>query len=98
MFRAPFVWEIQIRRELIEEELGKLRELPYSLWHEMLGRSVRKGATARDSRLYRIRTTADWAHQGSENIRVTVALESGAFRRRLLSQSFVITPDNHFKD
>lgn len=98
MFRAPFAWELQIRRELVEEEMGKLRELPYSLWHEMLGRSVRKGAKARDSRLYGIRTTAGWAQQGSENIRVTVALESGAFRRRLVRKSFVITPENRFQE
>ena len=98
MFRAPFVWEVQVRRELIEEELAKLRELPYSLWRDMLGRTLRKTSKARDNRAYRIRTTADFAFPGSENIRVTVALETGSFGRRLLSQSFVITPENRFQE
>ena len=98
MFRAPFVWEVQVRRELIEEELAKLRELPYSLWHDMIGRSLRKTAKARDNRVYRLRTSADWATPGTENIRVTVALEAGSFGRRLISQSFVITPDNRFQE
>ena len=96
MFRGPFVRHVQLRRELIDEELAKLRELPYSLWRDMLGHTLRKTSTARDNRAYRVRTTADLAFPGSENIRVTVALESGGIGRRLLSQSFVITPDNRF--
>ena len=98
MFRAPFVWEVQVRRELIEEELAKLRELPYSLWKDMLGRTLRKTSKARDNRAYRIFTSSNWAFAGSENIRVTVALETGSFGRRLLSQSFVITPENRFQE
>ena len=96
MFRGPFVRQVQLRRELIEEELTKLRELPYSLWRDMLGQTLRKTSKARDNRAYRVRTTADFAFPGSENIRVTVALESGAIGRRLLSQSFVISPVNRF--
>ena|SRR5687767_11781834 len=98
MFRSPSVWEVQARRELLEEELGKLRDVPYSLWREMLGQTLRKTLKGRDNRAYRIRTTSDFAFAGSENVRVTVALESGALGRRLLSQSFVITPENRFQE
>ena len=98
MFRAPFVWEVQVRRELIEDELAQLRELPYSIWRDMVGGTLRKTAKARDNRVYRIQTSVAWARPGTENIRVTVALETGGFGRRLLSQSFVITPDNRFQE
>lgn len=98
MFRAPFVWETHVRRELLEEEIARLREVPYSLWQDVLRRPLRRAVRGRDNREYMIRTTADPAAAGSPNIRVTVALQTPMLRRRLLSQSFVITPDNLFRE
>ena len=96
MARAPFVWEVQIRREVLEDELSKLRELPYSLWREVIASPLRRSVTGRDERPYRLRVTATWAEQGSEFIRVTVTLQSSALHRTLIEESFVITPDNRF--
>ena len=87
-----------VRRELIEEELAKLREVPHSFWLDVIGKPMGKTARARDNRAYRIRTTVDWAEPGSDDIRVTVALETAALGRRLQSQSFVLTPDNRFRE
>ena len=98
MIRNPFVWEVQVRREVLEAELARLRELPYSLWHDVVGQQVCKSARGRDDRLYRVRVSATWAHDGFEDIRVVVALETPALRRRLMRQSFVITPDNQFRE
>lgn len=98
MFRSPFVWEIQVRRELLEDEIAQLRELPHSLWRDMIDAPVVKTAKARDGKNYRIRTTAAWATPGTEDIRVIVALETPGLRRRLMRQSFVITPDNTFAE
>ena len=98
MFRSPFVWEVQVRREVLEDEIGRLRELPYSIWQEILGRSLTKPAKGRDGRSYRIRTHAVWSQPGSEDIRVVVSLETTALRRRLMRQSFVITPENRFAE
>ncbi len=98
MFRSPFVWEVELRREVLEDEIGRLQELPYSIWQELLGRSVVKPARARDGRSYRIRTSAVPSKPSSEDIRVVVSLETPALRRRLLRQSFVITPENRFAE
>ena len=98
MFRSPFVWEVQVRREVLDDEISRLHELPYSVWHSMLGRAMVKTAKGRDERTYRIRTRAGWAVAGSEDIRVSVTLETLALRRRLMRQSFVITPDNRFAE
>ncbi|HVL69661.1 MAG TPA: hypothetical protein VM364_20555 [Vicinamibacterales bacterium] len=98
MFRTSFVWESQVRRELIEDELTRLRELPYSLWRDVIGQPMRKPVRGRDNRAYQLKTSADWMRPGSENIRVTVALETPTLHRRLMSQSFVITPDNRFRE
>ena len=96
--RDPFAWEVQIRREVLDEELSHLRELPYSLWRGMLGRERIKSATGRDGRSYRVKVTAAWAARESEDIRVTVTLEKSGLRRKPMQQAFVITPDNQFLD
>ena len=96
MFRTPFVWDVRIRREILEEEIAHLRDLPHSLWRDVVSRPMLKTAHGRDNRAYRVRTTAAWAFPGSEDIRVTVSLETANLHRRLMSQSFVITPENRF--
>jgi hypothetical protein len=98
MTRPPLTWQAQVRCELIEQELAKLREVPHSLWRDVVGQPMRKTARARDNRDYRIRTTVEWAAPGSHNIRVTVALETASLGRRLQSQSFVLTPENRFTE
>jgi hypothetical protein len=96
--RGPFVWEVQVRQEVLDEELAHLRELPYSLWRDMLDREMIKSATGRDNRTYKVKVTAAWASRGSEDIRVTVSLESSGLRRSATRKGFVITPDNTFID
>jgi hypothetical protein len=97
MNRSPLMPQAQVRRELIEQELAMLREVPHSFWRDVIGRPMRRTATGRDQRTYRLRTTAEWAAPGSPNIRVTVTLETGRFGRRLQSQHFLLTPQNQFE-
>jgi len=96
--RSPVVWAVQVRRELLEGELAELRGLPYSVWRDVVGHPMWKRALGRDERIYRVRIIPSWAREGSDDVRVTVALETPAFHRRLLRQSFVITPDNQLRD
>ena len=98
MARDPFVWEVQVRREVLDEEVARLRELPYALWREMLSRDVTKSATGRDNRPYRVRVRAERLRDGSDDIRVTAILESPGLRRSLMRQGFVITPENRLTD
>jgi hypothetical protein len=98
MSRTPFVWEVRVRREVLEEELAGLRELPYSLWHDVMPREMCKTTRARDNKPYRVRISAAWASAGSRDIRVTAALETLPLGRRLLHESFVITAENRITD
>ena len=43
MARGPLMFEAQVRRQLIEEELEKLREVPHSLWRDVVGQPKRCG-------------------------------------------------------
>jgi hypothetical protein len=97
MFRKTPAWESQARREVLEDELARLREVPYSLWRELVSRPMCKTTQARDNRTYRVRISPSWAH-GSEDIRVTVALETPRLHRSLMRQSFLITPENQFRE
>ena len=98
MIRGPFAWQILVRREVLEDEIARLRELPYVLWRDVLGREVVKIARGRDERTYRLRVTAVWAQPGQDDIRITVRLETPALHRPLLRQSFVITPENQLRE
>lgn len=92
--RQPFVWQVQVRRELIDDELAQLRELPYSLWREAVGSPMTKTVGGRDDRTYTIKVTAEFETPGSDDIRVTVALIGGGLRRTLAKNGFIITQDN----
>ena len=96
--RTPLLWEVQVRRELLEAELAELRGLPYSVWRDVVGRPMWKSARGRDERKYRLCVIPSWAREGSEDVRVTVALETPSLHRPLMRQSFVITPDNQLRE
>src|SRR5690349_14154840 len=57
MIRGSFASQILVRREVLEDEIARLRELPYSLWRDVIGQEVVKIARGRDERAYRLRVT-----------------------------------------
>lgn len=96
MPRNSFVWEVQVRREVLDDEVAQLREIPYSLWRQVVGAPSSKIVTARDNEKYRVRVSAEYV--GAEDIRVTLSLaRAGRLGRRLMRQTFIITPDNTFR-
>ena len=95
---TPFVWQIQVRREVLDDEMVRLRGLPYTLWKDMLGQSISKSVTGRDEKTYRVTVTAEPLPGPSGDIRISLSLARDTLlRRRLLRQEFVITPDNEFR-
>ena len=47
---------------------------------------------------YRLKVTAEYIHNDSEDIQVTMSLaRTGLVRRGLLRQTFIITPNNTFR-
>jgi hypothetical protein len=98
MSRNPFVWEIQVRREVLDDEMARLREVPYSLWKDVLRKPISKVVKGRDNTPYLVRVTADLAADGSEDIHVTMSLaRHGMIRRGLMRQVFTITRENTFR-
>ena len=97
MSRNPFVWEIQVRREVLDEEFARLREVSYSLWRDVMHAPISKVVKGRDNKPYLVRVSADYAPDGSEDIRVTLSLtRASGLRRALMRQTFVITKENTF--
>lgn len=96
MSRSPFVWEVHVRRELVEDEIARLREVPYAIWRDAIGVTREKTMTGRDGREYVVTVTADWARRGAEDIRIAVTLSiiAARVRRALLEQDFVVGPDS----
>jgi hypothetical protein len=97
MSRDPFVWQVQVRREVLDDEIARLHELPYSVWRDVRSKAITKTVKGRDERLYRLIVTAEFVGD-TEDIRVTVSLsKTGLLRRGIIRQDFVITPDNEFR-
>ena len=97
MGRHPFVWEIQVRREALDDEMTRLRELPYRVWRQIVAAPIRKTVTARDNKDYDLRVSAEFV-RGSDDIRVTLSLgRPSLFRRKLMRQTFIIAPDDSFR-
>ncbi len=95
MGRQPFVWQVHVRREVLDDAISQLRDLPYSLWRDVVNQPMLKRVVGRDGKAYHVRVQA--TSEGTENIRVTVTLEAGRWRRRgVLREGFVITPANQF--
>jgi hypothetical protein len=93
--RNPFVWRAQIQRELLDEELSRLRDVPYSTWQKVVAAPIRKTLTARDGKAYTLEVTARPLHR--DDILVTLSLATrGLIRRGLMRQTFTITSDNRF--
>ncbi len=98
MSRNPFVWEIQVRREVLEDEIVRLRDVPYSLWRGVLRKPIQKVVKGRDGKAYRLRVTAEFSPDNSEDIQVTMSLaRAGILRRGLMRQTFTITRENTFR-
>ena len=97
MARNPFVWEIQVRREVLDDEIVRLREVPYSLWCEIIRHPISKIVKARDNKPYQLKVSAEFI-RNSEDIRVTLSLaRRSMLRRGLMRQTFIITPENTFR-
>jgi hypothetical protein len=91
--QEPFVWEVHVRRELVEDEVAKLRALPYSVWREAIGTTRTKTVVGRDSRDYTATVRADFVEGSGGDIRVTLTLEGPGLRRAPLQDAFVVAPD-----
>ena len=95
MSRNPFVWEIQVRREVLDAEMACLQEVPYSLWRDVMRAPISKVVKGRDNKPYLVRVTADYAPDGSEDIRVTLSLaRASILRRGRMRQTFIVTKEN----
>jgi hypothetical protein len=98
MSRNPFAWEVQVRREVLDDEMARLQELPYTLWRDVIKKPISKSVKARDNRPYQLKVTAEFVDRDSGDIQVTLSLASdGLLHRALLRQTFVITPGNTFR-
>ncbi len=92
MPRQPFVWEIQVRRELLDDEIARLRAVPYLVWSDAIGLRRSRAVVGRDQKTYTLTVIADWARKGSDGIAVTLTLEGPGLRRGALEDTFVVTP------
>jgi hypothetical protein len=94
MARQPFVWEGQVRREILDQELAQVSDLPYSLWRNMIGAPMARPVVGRDGRPYRLRLEAHWVRRDASPIRVSLSVKrAGWSLGRSARLSFVVSDD-----
>ena len=84
-------------RALINQELDKLRRLPYK---ELLGlrdRPVSSWLTGEDGKQYQMEVQAFWDGKRDGDLRVMVSIDDGGLRAFFpLSGDFIVSPDGSF--
>jgi hypothetical protein len=84
---------------LIDAELRRLLELPYSEISNLVGAPEMKQVVGDDGISYQLEIEAIWDINGDEDIRVIVSVDDGGWRAlKPLTQDFVIRPDGSYVD
>jgi hypothetical protein len=84
---------------LIDAELHRLLELPYSELIKLVGNRRLKEVVGEDGIPYRVDIEAIWDIAGEKDVRVIVSVDDGGWRAiRPLTQDFVMCPDGSFVD
>ncbi|MGO8818383.1 MAG: hypothetical protein ACLQVG_27385 [Terriglobia bacterium] len=84
---------------LIDAELRRLLDLPYSEILNLVGAPETKQVVGDDGIAYQLEIEAIWDINGDEDIRVIVSADDGGWRAlKPLTQDFVIRPDGSYVD
>jgi hypothetical protein len=84
---------------LIDAELRRLLELPYSEIANLVGAPEMKQVVGDDGNSYQLEVEAIWDINGDEDIRVIVSVDDGGWRAlKPLTQDFVMRPDGSYVD
>jgi hypothetical protein len=88
---------IEVAYVLIDAELRRLLELPYSELIKLVGVRDFKEVVGEDGITYRVQVKAIWETTKNKDVRVVVSVDNGGWRAlRPLTQNFVIRPDGSF--
>ena len=82
---GQFVWQVHLRRDVLDDAVEELRRLPYEALRELVDQPRTKRVLGRDSKQYDLRVTAQWVNGGagisSRDLDITVQLTRGWFGR-----------------
>ena len=82
---------------LIDEELGRLRNLSYAELLKLLDKPSTVNVQGPDGKRYQIERQAFWDSKKGGNIRVMVSADDGGWSAfKPLSGAFIISPDGSF--
>ena len=82
----PFVWEVALRREVLDDTITELRGLTHDQVRDLVKRAGSRQVIGRDSKPYRIRIAV--GRPTTSSARVTVTLTGGGWWKRRLTERF----------
>ena len=86
-----------VARYLIDAELYRLRQFPYSELVKLIGTFQSKEITGEDGKKYQLEIEAVWDGKKGQDIRIIVAADDGGWRAfKPLTADFIKRPDGSF--
>ena len=84
----------QVAHALINAELRRLRELPYSELAALVGKTETKEHVGEDGKTYQLEIQGFWDSKKGADVRLIVAADDGGWRSFMpLTGGFVMRPD-----
>jgi hypothetical protein len=87
----------EVAHALIDAELRRLRQWPYSELVKLIGTPETKQAVGADGKPYQLEIEAVWDINRAEDVRVIVSADDGGWRVfKPLTDDFIMRPDGSF--
>ena len=83
MRREPFVWEVHLQQEVLDDAVAEIRSLPHEVIRQIVRRPIKRDVRGRDNRRYRLRVTATPTSSAADELEVTVKVKKGWFGRTI---------------
>jgi hypothetical protein len=87
----------EVAYALIDAELRRLRQLPYSELVNLVGPPETKQVIGEDGKSYQLEIEALWDNAKGEDVRIIVAADDGGWRAfKPMTGDFIMRPDGSF--
>ena len=91
MKREPFVWEIQLIHDVLDDALAELTQLPFEVLRQIAHTPLKKSMRGRDDKMYRLTVTAEQPGGIDGTVGISMHLRRGWFGQTL-THEFTVDP------
>ena len=91
--RPPFVWEVQLFQDVLDDAVNELAQLPFAVLRRIVHTPLKKSVLGRNGKKRRLTITAEQPGGVDGAVHVVVQLRRGWFGQAL-THGFTVNPPN----